>query len=50
MATHSFSRDLAAADRVAILSGGRIVLDMPRAALSTEDLQRLYALHTEESL
>jgi heme ABC exporter ATP-binding subunit CcmA len=49
MATHSFSRDLAAADRVAILSGGRIVLDMPRSALSSDDLQRLYALHTEES-
>jgi heme ABC exporter ATP-binding subunit CcmA len=48
MATHSFSRDLQAADRVAILAAGRIALDTARAAVSPEELQRLYALHTEE--
>ena len=47
MATHSFGRGLSIADRVAILSGGRIVLDRPRASLDLEELHRLYALHTE---
>jgi len=49
MATHSFGRELGAADRIAILAGGRIALDTPRAALSQADVQRLYALHTEEA-
>lgn len=47
MATHSFGRGLSIADRVAILAGGRIVLDRPRASLDVEELHRLYALHTE---
>lgn len=49
MATHSFGRGLAIADRVAILAGGRIVLDRPRAELQGEELHRLYALHTEDN-
>ncbi|MBI1736627.1 MAG: heme ABC exporter ATP-binding protein CcmA [Candidatus Rokubacteria bacterium] len=49
MTTHSFGRDLGAVDRVAILTGGRIALDTARARLATDELQRLYALHTEES-
>ena len=49
MTTHSFSRDLTAVDRVAILAYGRIALDTDRARLSTDELTRLYALHTEES-
>jgi heme exporter protein A len=48
MATHSFGRGLSIADRVAILAGGRIVLDRPRASLDLEELHRLYALHTED--
>ncbi len=47
MATHSFGRGLGIADRVAILSGGRIVLNRPRASMDLEELHRLYALHTE---
>ncbi|MBI4588755.1 MAG: heme ABC exporter ATP-binding protein CcmA [Candidatus Rokubacteria bacterium] len=47
LATHSFGRGLGIADRVAILAGGRIVLDRPRASLDLEELHRLYALHTE---
>ena len=46
--THSFGRELDVADRIAILAGGRIALDTPRAALSQDEVQRLYALHTEE--
>lgn len=49
LATHSFGRGLGIADRVAILAGGRIVLDRPRADLDLEELHRLYALHTEEA-
>jgi ABC-type multidrug transport system ATPase subunit len=49
MATHSFGRELGAADRIAILAGGRIALDTPRAALGPDDVQRLYVAHTEES-
>lgn len=49
MTTHSFGRDLGNVDRVAILTGGRIVVDTPRARLSGEELQQLYALHTEEA-
>jgi heme ABC exporter ATP-binding subunit CcmA len=45
MATHSFGRELAVADRIAILTDGRIALDTARAALSADDVQRLYALH-----
>jgi heme ABC exporter ATP-binding subunit CcmA len=49
MATHSFGRELGAADRLAILAGGRIALDTPRAALGPDDVQRLYVAHTEET-
>jgi heme ABC exporter ATP-binding subunit CcmA len=48
MATHSFGRELGTADRLAILAGGRIALDTPRAALGADDIQRLYVAHTEE--
>jgi len=47
VATHSFGRGLSVADRVAILSGGRIALDRARASLDLEELHRLYALSTE---
>src|SRR2546425_3944388 len=49
MATHSFGRELAVADRIAILAGGAIALDTPRGALSADDVQRLYALHVEDA-
>lgn len=49
MATHSFARGLGIADRVAILAGGRIVLDRPRASLDLEELHRLYAVATEDA-
>jgi len=42
VATHSFDAGVGVADRVAILAGGRIVLDRPAAALGLEDLRRLY--------
>jgi heme ABC exporter ATP-binding subunit CcmA len=48
MATHSFGRELAGADRIAILAGGRIALEAPRATLPPDELARVYALHTEE--
>ena len=49
MVTHSFGRELGIADRIAILAGGRIALDTPRAGLDPDDVQRLYAAHGEES-
>lgn len=49
MTTHSFGRGLDVADRIAILAGGRVVHDAPRAGLDPMELQRLYAMHTEES-
>jgi len=42
VATHSFDAGVGVADRVAILAGGRIVLDQPAAELGLEDLRRLY--------
>ena len=48
MVTHSFGRELGVADRIAMLAGGRIVLDTPRAGLDADDLQRLYAAHAED--
>ena len=48
MATHSFGRGLGTADRVAILAGGRIVLDRARPSLDLQELHRLYALATED--
>jgi heme ABC exporter ATP-binding subunit CcmA len=49
MATHSFGRELAVADRLAILAGGAIALDTPRGSLSPDDVQRLYVVHTEDA-
>jgi heme exporter protein A len=49
LVTHSFGRELGLADRLAILAGGRIALDTPRAALSPDDVQRLYVGSTEEA-
>jgi heme ABC exporter ATP-binding subunit CcmA len=48
MATHSFGRELGIADRIAILAGGRVALDTPRAGLAPDDVQRLYVTHTED--
>jgi heme ABC exporter ATP-binding subunit CcmA len=48
MATHSFGRELGIADRIAILAGGRVALDTPRAGLAPDDVQRLYVAHTED--
>jgi heme exporter protein A len=49
MATHSFGRELGIADRLAVLAGGRVVLESPRAGLDAQDVQRLYAAHTEDA-
>jgi heme ABC exporter ATP-binding subunit CcmA len=49
MATHSFGRELGIADRLAILAGGRVALDTPRAGLDQQDVQRLYLAHTEDA-
>ena len=48
MVTHSFGRELGIADRLAILTGGRVVLDTPRVGLDPQDVPRLYAAHTED--
>jgi len=42
VATHSFGSGLLAADRFAILHGGRLIADRPCEDLSWEDLRRLY--------
>jgi heme ABC exporter ATP-binding subunit CcmA len=47
VATHSFASALAVADRVAILAGGRLALDRPRAELSWDALRQLYDSLTE---
>jgi len=47
VATHSFASGLAAADRVAILSDHRLLVDRPCADLAWEDIQRLYLSLTE---
>ena len=49
MATHAFGRELEVAERLVILAGGRVIVDMPRGSLRGEELHRLYALHTEEA-
>jgi ABC-type Mn2+/Zn2+ transport system ATPase subunit len=49
LVTHSFGRELGVADRLAVLAGGRIALDTPRGTLTADDVQRLYAAHTEET-
>lgn len=45
--THSLGRALAVADRVAILAGGRLAVQAPRAGLTEGALQRLYLEATE---
>jgi len=47
VATHSFGGGLAVADRVAILAGGRLMVDRPCADLSWDDVRRLYDSLTE---
>jgi len=47
VATHSFGSGLGVADRVAILHGGRLIVDRPCANLSWEELRRLYDSLTE---
>jgi heme ABC exporter ATP-binding subunit CcmA len=49
MTTHSFGRELAVADRIAILAAGAIALDTPRGTLSADDVHRLYTLHAEDA-
>ena len=46
----AFGRELSVADRLAVLAGGRIALDTPRGSLGPDDIQRLYAVHTEDAL
>jgi heme exporter protein A len=48
MATHSFGRELAVADRIVILAGGVVALDTPRGALDADAIARLYRLHAED--
>ena len=48
MATHSFGRGFGAADRAAILAGGRITVDTAVAPHGAEGVRRLYALTVEE--
>ena len=48
LVTHSFGRELGIADRLAVLAGGRIARDTPRGSLGPDDIQRLYAAHTED--
>jgi heme exporter protein A len=48
LVTHGVGRGLGVADRLAILAGGRIVLDTPTAALSEDDVRRLWEAHVEE--
>src|SRR2546426_201709 len=50
MVPHSFGRELGVADRLAVLAGGRIALDTARGSLGPDDIQRLYAAHTEDGL
>jgi heme exporter protein A len=49
MATHAFGRELEVADRLVILAGGRIVLDVARETVGADEIHRLYALHTEDA-
>jgi heme ABC exporter ATP-binding subunit CcmA len=48
MATHSFGRELAVADRIVILAAGALALDVPRGAMGADEIGRLYRLHTED--
>jgi heme exporter protein A len=47
LVTHSLGRGLALGDRIAILAGGRLVVDEARGALTEEALGRLYLAATE---
>jgi len=47
MTTHSFGSGLAVADRVAVLIGGRLMIDQACEGLSPDDLHRLYDSLTE---
>ena len=49
LVTHGLARGLGVADRVAILAGGRIVLDVPASTLTAEDVRRLWEAHAEET-
>lgn len=49
MVTHSFGRGLSIADRIAILAAGRVALDQVTRDLPPDEVQRLYALHTDDS-
>jgi heme ABC exporter ATP-binding subunit CcmA len=48
MATHSFGRELALADRLVILAASAIALDTPRASMGADEIARLYRLHAED--
>jgi heme ABC exporter ATP-binding subunit CcmA len=47
VATHNFGGGLGVADRVAILGGGRLLIDRPTADLSPEELHRVYESLTD---
>ena len=47
LATHSFGGGLGVADRVAILGGGRLLMDRPASDLAPEELHRLYESLTD---
>ena len=47
MTTHSFGRGLGVADRIAILTAGRLAFDAPLHGLTPDDVRRLYELHAE---
>jgi heme exporter protein A len=47
--THSFTRGLGVADRIAILVQGRIALDTRMGTLGPDDVRRLYEAHAEEN-
>jgi heme ABC exporter ATP-binding subunit CcmA len=49
VATHSFGSGLTVADRIAIVHGGRLILNRVRGDLSWEELRRLYDSLTEAS-
>jgi heme exporter protein A len=48
--THSFTRGLSVADRIAVLVQGRIALDTALGGLGPDDVRRLYEAHAEEPL
>ena len=47
MTTHSFGHGLGVADRIAILTAGRLAFDAPLHGLTPDDVRRLYELHAE---